>query len=65
MNCPRCDGELELTDDGLGVLAHRCCVCQDAKRVRYELKRTHRDFGKAFPCPACAGWSLLQLRGAA
>jgi hypothetical protein len=62
MNCPRCDHELELTEDGLGVRAHRCCVCADAKRVRYDLPKNHRHFGVAFPCPQCAGYSLLQLK---
>jgi len=52
--CPSCRALLPFDDDGRAV-PHRCCACEDAGFVRYERRRGEEGFGRALPCPGCAG----------
>ena len=54
----RCGRPLPFDDLGQPV-PHLCCTCEDARFVRLQRRRGEDGFGRAHPCPVCAGSPAL------
>ena len=58
-SCPGCGSD----DVEPPAFRHRCCTCRDGGRIRRGYPAGHPLFGRAEPCPGCAGAAALAAAG--